>query len=586
MARVTGVDIFTSQTGLEAVNINNSTILTSKLPPPGSSNGSSQNSGAYCEESWCVPDEVQMVGGAQFKNDTNDLALKGRIVDFFTNRRTRGGGAQYERTLQAYSAKVDEMCRKASANNISCALLAALWLQESSGSLEDNVALGCFGESIPEFKATWRTFSTQVDCAIGSLKSSQAKYAAGIELSGPGSEYTPNWDGSRATVDDPVKVGQCKPATLFSMAMQRYTPTDRRINFNNQCNKGLIVRDDQGQCISDAKVGGASDDNVQFDSSRTTAKWPSGSVVKTRPNLQFAMQQFDPRLKADNTFCFPSDNNSGNGTSTNDPNIDAVKKAYGLTGSGENQTNEYTVKTGIFKMDWGKWTTSWAAGNVAMALDGGINNKGVEGNRGIAGAHIIKPGSSFVFNEIIGNPTDAEVVAKYPDYRAKGYTFDNPTIIGGGWCELATTVGEAAFNVQYRQNSSSPQQYLPTRAKAGGPHGSGITGNIDFWWHGLGLNDFVNDNIGVDGYALKDPQHFVSILTSGSSSTSDNDLTITNPYSAESGVDMVVAVSVDSRKVITVEVFFGKNGSGSSTPTPTSNSGSLFIPPFVYRKSA
>jgi hypothetical protein len=551
MVRVTGVDIFTSQTGIEAVNVNDSSLLN-PIAPPGSSStaGSSFNSGEYCEETWCVPDEVDFINGAIFGGDTNDTALKTRITTFFTNRRVPQG-PQYSTVYRQYEAKVNYMCAESSKNNVSCAALAAIWLQESGGSLGDNAALGCFGESI--FGATWRTFETQVRCAIGSLENSARMYANGNTLSGPGS-LTDSGSGA--------KNGTCKPATLFSMAMQRYTPTDRRINFNNQCNKGLVIRDDQDQCISDMLVGGAAAGESAFNASTTAAAWPKGNLIQSRKNLQFAMQKLDPRLKADNKNCFPA-SSGGTVGSTNDPNIENVKKEYGLVAG----KNDYTTKVGVFKMNWANWGTSWAAGNVAIALDGQMNSRGISGQRGIAGAHIIKPGQVFSFNEVLGNPTASEVIARYPTYQSKGYSFAGTTVVGGGWCELATTLREAADFVEFKLPDGTIRKLQYTQVR-GGPNGYGFKGEIEHWDHGLPTSQF-NDQLAVDGLRLNDRLHYVSMWSLGYSTDSDNDLLIRNPFPADSGVDMIIAVSVDSRKVITAEVFFGKKGTSSTQPKST-----------------
>lgn len=543
MAKITGVDIFTSQTGLSSVNVNNASILNPTVPT--SSNTSTLNNGMYCEETWCVPDEIDFTNNAMFGGDNNDT-LKSRIVEFFLSKKAGNAttGTQYESLKQRYTSKVDTMCAKAAIRNVSCAFLAAIWYQESGGSLADNAAvLGCMGESV--FGASWRSFETQIDCAIGSLKSSATRYANGDILSGPGSLYTPNLKDN----------GQCKPATLFSMAMQRYTPIDHRINFNNQCNRGLVQRNDQGQCLNDNLVAGADRSETAFNAGSTNAKWPSGVMTGSRKNLQEALIFMDSRLRADNKFCFPGTTSSGGIGTTGNADVEAVKKAYGLTPAG---TNEYTSKTGVFKMNLGAWGKSWAAGNVQMALDGNINNRGIDGPGGILGTHIVKPGSSFSFNDILGNPSDSEVIQRQSVYEQAGYNFTGETVIGGGWCELATTIGEAArsedYGVHYKDMNGQIKKLVY------GEH-------IRFKDHGLPKSNF-NDQLSIDGYQLKDDKYYVSIWSLGYQTDADNDLVITNPFPADSGVDMVIAVTKDSKTVITVEIFFGKNGSQSS-PTPT-----------------
>lgn len=559
MAKITGIDLYASQTGLQATNVNNSSIINAKPSP--STGGSTQNSGDYCEESWCVPDNVDFIGGAEFKGD-NNVTLKNKIVDFFVKNKTRYGGAINDNLEALYYQKVDIMCSKAAAASISCAFLAGIWQQESSGSLDEgpkSPPFGCFGESI--FGASWATFNTQVDCAIGSLKSSSEKYAAGETLIGPGSKFTPNVGVT------PVPTGTCKPATLFSMAMQRYTPIDSRINFNNQCNKGLLIRDDQEQCISYGLVAGAESGNTKYDASTTSGKWPSEKMSKSRIRLQKALQAIDPRLKADNDFCFPAGSTSSGGDSvtTGDADVQAVLSKY--------DTDTYTdtanaVNNGKFSMRWGQWTTGWAAGNVAMALDGSVSGRTVDGvtKYGIKGAHIVAPGKSFSFNDAIGNPSGSEVEAKYPEYIKKGYTFDGTRVVGGGWCELATTLRMAATRVKAKQ---PPTSLSTTRSGCNYGTGQGYTGDVASCQHSDGIKgssggaplSWFNNLLALpsDPLTAADQYSYVSIWSLGGGSTdSDGDLVIRNPYPEGSGIDMIIAVSVDSEKTITSQLFFGK----------------------------
>ena len=110
-------DIFYQQRGLTPINLNPTTIADITLP---SSSGSmsSNNSGEYCEETWCIPDEVQFVGNPMFKDDGADTQsgreLRERIANYL------------DRDIRF----VNQLCAAASEKGVSCAFLAAIWRAE------------------------------------------------------------------------------------------------------------------------------------------------------------------------------------------------------------------------------------------------------------------------------------------------------------------------------------------------------------------------------------------------------------------------------------------------------------------------
>lgn len=593
-SKVTGIDLYFSDTGLTPVNTN-----PIQNPSPSDTTGfSGTNPGEYCEETWCVPDTVPIVNNPRFRTEEAKEKSISKIKEFFATQGTQGE-RQYESKLNLYDAKTRLMCNKAAEAGIPCALLGAIWYQESGGSLNENVPLGCFGEAVycaldettpqkddvvdPYRCKHWREFDVQVDCAIGSLKSSQNHYANNETLSGPGSIYTPNKGIS------PVPKGSCKPATLFSMAMQRYTPSDKRTNFNNQCNKGLVLRDDQGACVGDGLVQGAESDNVRFDASQTSGEWPRGNLIEMRPRLQKALKAMDvPELTLypENKSCFPSGNDPLSPLPSNIEDIEKAKRDYEVT--------KYTGVVGRFKMNLAGWGRDDAAGYVYMALKEDWRNPGgntlsqTEPPVKIEGAHIIQPGQRFSFNDNINNSIGNIVEglkSKYSKIKTPwndgGFVFDGSSVVGGGWCELATTIRMAAGRVQGldgRRLSAIPfsgrEDASPVPDTSYGTS-SGYKGQINHWTHsGVSIDSFnLKLSVGNE-YKLKpeDRNSYIAIWEryDKHDGFNDADLELVNPYPVDSGMSMIVAVWVDDKGVITAEVYFGKKAASAPTTNPTS----------------
>lgn len=585
---VSGIDLYFGDNGLQRTELNPAGSASSPVRPVDSPTdpnaSSSQNSGEYCEEKWCIPDEVEFVGGAQFGNDTNDDKLKNQIAQVTGRSR----------------AFVDRMCKIASEKNVSCVVIAAIWISESSASTADdpsNPAFGCLlnstsyckgeGADTPYCK-NWYTFDNQVQCSVNSLVNQYNSYQPNAVLTGPSDR--------RAIYETNANrgAGSCVVATRFSYVFQKYTPLDRRINNDNQCNKGIVVRGIDGNNPQNVYCSGNVPATAAYNSSGKVALpevWPE--ATQTRIALQNSILKMDINndLKADNTLCFPNKNQTPD-NSTNNQDISKVIADY--------DTSTYTSQTGIFYMNLANWGNDAAAANVYMALkeDWDKNTPGVQN---LSGAHIIKPGQSWSFNDQLNNLLDlpyrtdpktgldivdlSSMENKYsqisPPWDSRKFDFSVPAdqrTVGGGWCELATTIrmsvervvgsdGKTLSSTTFSGTSGAPD---PKPDKAYGT-GSGWKGDITHWSHSGVTENTFNNKLAVGDYRLDKASKFVSILLRPSKpeGINDGDLVITNPYPDGSDVDMIITVQIsESGKdagLITVKTYFGKKRINTET---------------------
>jgi hypothetical protein len=214
---------------------------------------------------------------------------------------------------------------------------------------------------------------------------------------------------------------------------------------------------------------------------------------------------------------------------------------------------------GTLKMDVGKWGSSWAAGNVIMAFCGMNTDREhcfegtPEQRRGIGGARVIPPQGKYEFNDNLGNVRPEEVIAKYKDYP--GYAFVNAKTIGGGWCELATTVRVAGHRAGMAERPFNKPSQVQSVISYG--TGAGYDGDIKHWQHSPYIDgrkmDFnnvaVNDSI--------DPKMFVSIVEKKDAprdNLNDGDLVLTNT----SQYDLIIITDFEegNENIIVSQVFF------------------------------
>ncbi len=611
-SRVTGKDLYFDQSGIDKDPLSNNKF--GFIPGVGITTPSGMtniNPGEYCEESWCVSDSTPLIFNTNFENDGSNELLKRAITDFYLGRMSGAAIGQYG---ARYRTLVNTMCERSDVSGVACEMIAAIWLQESMGALS-GVMLGCMDGS--------SDFASQVDCAVGSMRSSHGKYELEETLSGPGSVFTAAPPGNAGKSE---KIGSCKPATLFSMVHQRYTPLDKRINYNNQCNRGLVVRtDSQALCgNSDSLAIGASPSDRHFAAASTSAEWPNGEFTDdgkragSRPNLKYALTKIyeiyeelggnaSDRLQISEQ-CYPG---STGGTyvdpssvidsnMTTDALVQQVLQDYSLTSS-----------KGEFRMRIAGWGTDDAAAYVRMVMNNEFGGK-------LRGVHSIQPGGSFEFNEVINNPGADDVNAAKDKYVKLGYTFDGSAVIGGGWCETATTVGISAERAT--QSNGSPvleRRNFNSVAEIGGGGGygtgRGTTGDINNWEHsqlvgGISVpinTDMFNNRLAVGGDIIekRDSRKYVAIWSVGGSPgwKNDGDLLISNP--TNDTLFIVVSYEDTYQDVIKVTTFTAKEKPGGgdeddedsddeeSTPAP-GDEGNIpelyasYVPAESYRRKA
>jgi hypothetical protein len=574
--RTSSVDLFYQIYGLEPISMNvlelqdrnisssspgaSSSSLGSKSPsassPVNSGAFSSNNSGEYCEETWCIPDEVQFVGGSEFTTDTNNKDLKNKIAEFIRDGKNK----------RSY---IDKMCAIASMSQVSCAFVAAIWVAESSASIVEsprNPAFGCFLNESSYCKTTgantdycinWYTFENQVKCAVNSLTRlyNEAKRLSPEKriLRGPSDRV-----GKPFLTNTMRGGGTCKAGTIFSYVMQKYTPIDRRINNDNQCNQGLVRRDGQDKFCTGILPASSTRNSERV--SYLPDVW--GEAIITRPNIQKTLLQIDQRLRADNNRCYPNSLIGETDKPLTNKNIDAVLDQYDLS---------WTEKVGEVRLGLYNWGSGEAAGNVYMALRM-LNNGKLEG------VHVIPPGGEFSFNDTIGNPTANDVNKLWAQLQNiqvpwnKGQKFkrDGSTVIGGGWCDLATGIRMAAEEVRgndgtklgvYRFTDRNTIQGMSVPSSSVGD-GTGYYGHIAHWTH-TGENTYQSYNkLKTYGDGI-DRTKFVSIWTNPANSQgiNDGDLVIRNPYTRESGIDMIITISLDDQGSIKIQSMFGRKKS-------------------------
>lgn len=558
----------------------------------------SVNPGEYCEETWCIPDEVEFGNGSTFRNDTNDTALKSRIVNFLSSRRPN--------LSSQYPAAVDKLCAAGSKYGVSCAVLVAIWIQESGGAINDNYAFGCFNNK-PKFE-------DQVECAALTIYNRYNEYKSGIKLNGP-TDVDPNgktsskFKGPYLTTPERGG-GSCIPGTRFSYVFQKYTPIDRRINNDNQCNRGLVKRignDQELYCKDDAPRRTCAANDVPDPDNKNCIKatdetgkvvnptvW--GNAIETRPNMQSVLRQIgDPRINPDYNQCYPANTNivGENTNSSNSNNIQKILEQY------DTSITSLIGKMTINLRNWGK---DDSAGNIYMLLNVNMKdaykdwiqskygkgatfdiNKYFDG-KGIQGAYIVPPGAEWSYNDEIGNVSgdfvESQVVPVMASTKAPwnngNFDFDpsnrcrsNGRInTGCGWCEMATTIrlaAERAVGQDGRKLAQAPftgQSAVGSNTSYG--TGGGWKGDINHWSHsGVSVGTY-NSLVPNGETGLDDKSKYVSIVTSTSNSSglNDGDLILKNPYPLDSGVDMIITIQLQTTGsnsgYVTVQVLFGR----------------------------
>lgn len=605
---VSGIDLYYTNSGLVPVNVNPSSQTSTPTSPvtgggPSDGSGSSVNPGEFCEEKWCVADIYGFANNPRFKNDKNETARKQRIIDFLTNRvaPSRRDAARVE-----YTTKVNYICTVSDEFGIPCTFLVGLWFQESGASLDYSPAFNCFNGTT--------SFNDQVRCAAATVFNRYNEFQKGtVTISGPsdrvGKPYLTNANRGG---------GSCKAATAFSYVMNKYTPLDKRINNDNQCNTSLVTRPGQddycrtrtfcsgGRCNPAALPNSASRD--ASGTSILPTIWADATA--TRGDLQYLLLNVGEDrlgdLKSDK--CYPA-TNPGTPNSQIDPtenqDIQKTLTAYDL---------QKTQTVGTMKIDLKNWGQDDAAGNIYMLLNVNIkkaisdwNNLKPEerndpekfdpasyfDNKGIQGAYIVQPGQSWSFNDQIGNPSGdfiEDVVLKkiMPNTKAPWNSGvfnydanqrcitrnkDGTTSIntGCGWCEMGSTVRIAAERLVSNDNKTLAQDRFSGAAAVSANTtyglGSGWKGDINHWSHsGVSVSTY-NALVPNGVRGMDDASKYVSIVTrpGNSAGLNDGDLLLKNPYPQDSGIDMIITIEQTNDGIVTVQLYFGQKAVTSPT---------------------
>lgn len=529
----------------------------------GDSGYSSINSGKYCEETWCIPDSFKLVFNDKYTlkpDDNGELTIVpqahhvDKLIEFLSKRRPN--------IASLYAQVVPNICLVAAKRGIPCALLIAIWVQESGASVAAE-SFGCFH---PEMLS----FELQYVCAANSIVNGYKEFY-GIDRKSPIKERVGSGNRPNFRTEPEFTPSKCEAATAFSYIMQRYTPIDQRINVDNQCNRGLIIRSDkvrEGICIENKdyfiKYTRIDDNGKEIRVVKIPPNNAWGEAISTRVNLKFVLEQFNKLVPSEDripitTNCFVSDtSNTGNNTDTN------------------NQNNE--ANAGIIKLNVKAWGNSYAAKSLAFAANrleyGDTVNPSApfeEGGRDINGVLgqkrkiIIPPKGLFSYNDHIGNGLNLPDFIKNPP--------DSNILPGIGWCDLATGIRLAAEKVTGPNSLKLKSVYLSKgplgpddhlKVAYGMGYGFGGDGDIFHWTHSTPMeasSSFYKKlltppkpNYGVDDY-----NKFVSIFIrlyydTKYDTKNDGDLIIRNPSDKYNLVLEVDYNSID--RTVTIKFTF------------------------------
>lgn len=559
-AKVTGINLYYNLSGLKPLDQRlvslPGTITSGDTTSTDTSGYTSSNVGGFCEQTWCIPESIPFVNNPTFSGDANNEILKNQIASYLYNRTLsdpEGIRLYRENRVQnpvdgtLLTCKkdgkpcgfIDFMCEIASERQMPCTLLAAVWIAESSATRvqrEGNPQFGCFLTSQPNY---W-TFENQVKCAANSIRN---RYNEASDFVGKKAISGPS-DQNSARYTDVYRLqnrgnGSCTPATTFSYVFQKYTPHDARINNDNQCNKGIIVRDSQSQYCKPGT-------NSYNDISRPATVQDWGPATATLPNIQRTLKALDKeRLYPDNNRCYI-------GKST--PTTTDVSGLVKLEGS----------ETGEFKMKLSGWGSSDAAANVYMALRLLKSSDG----KTLEGTHVLAPGETFSFNKTINyarnfDQQKAVVTQTLSPWDRRNFYYNNTIVPGGGWCELATSIAQAAKRVKVNDARKLSMIRFVGRSSGQAPN-SGFDGDISFWTHTNVTEETYNGKLAYGDSRLQSRDEYVSIWNTADNPESKGlDLKIRNPYTPDSGIYMVIDIKLSNDGIVTNKVYFARKDTGA-----------------------
>ena len=473
--RLNSSDPYSVLTGLLPVPLSTSAPSDEIIPdeqqldwePPGTDSSNSpgtdtsdsgyvdKNIGIFCEETWCIPDYFKIANSSLFGSYDEGEVEKfiGYLKSAYKDR-----GESYFTKLNYY---IPRLCKYASTKGIPCSLLIAIWVQESSARFI-KYSFGCFLPGAEDFESQYK-------CAANTIYNkyvNEAQSPANL----PNKKIEGNTNQSGFKTMKKFVPGSCIPGTMFSYVMQRYTPIDQRINVDNQCNRGLVLRDEG--------LRGKYCDGDRFKLINGLADFPEqgwGSPRNTRPNLRRVISSLNELLPLNKRIpitdkCFPG----GTGSNPSDSGSTPQLEDFEIQGS-----------AGVAVLNLGGWGESYGAVSVAFAAnrleygpDANPTSKFGEGG-GSKRYIVIKPGGIFSYNDEIGNAKGL------PDFMKEV----SGTIVGAGWCDLATAVRLAAEKVRgpngefVKSEEGDPRKINNQTRSYGVGWGYGGNGDIFHWTH-------------------------------------------------------------------------------------------------------
>lgn len=553
--------------------------------------GVSQNDGSYCEATWCISNTFLT------ENFSVNSTENKQVVDSIINAVAMRRGQQNRKII---TDRVNYMCQRAAENNVPCALVAAIWFQESTFSLSERGKhiFGCFLDGAD-------TWLEQVDCAVISVRNRINEY---INYSENGKkEFEIPYQGQDG--------GTCKVANAFVYTMERYTPIDskRRGDPRNDCNRGLVRRVPSNRLteyannptrytVTFADVGlkkpSISDPDVVFDPNtepfctfdavspklsyfhNQKPDWSNSVLKATYPNIEFILKEInDTRLKLTKNCFGQSFTNNNQYTQTAEDGYDPIystQSVYQISlypGGGADSASQYMALVN----DW------YETAKVNNLFDDDMqmirDSEYVNMPGKLVGLHVIPPGQKFSLVKQMAyfsakdllklykkNPDTGEIesvdIVNVPVPWKSGKKFDSPNAQsqpGGAMCEIATALAYMVSRVRPPSDESSVTMW-PTPGKIRGR--DGYVGSVSFVTHtyrGPRMIQSYNSMV-QRGYArmedIDDPDldfprnKFVSFLSP------TNDLVITNPSSK---YHLIISIEFNEKaNVVTFKAYFAR----------------------------
>lgn len=487
-------DPYTALTGILPLSLNSVSLedkIVSIVENRDSNNASSGvfsefRPDKYCEEKWCIRPDFEFVNNPKYrKTPENQEALKrdsDAVTAFLIDYHTRGGRLGRSITAQQIQTYTSKICDKASERGIPCALMVALWIQESTAR-PVYLAFGCYFRT--QDTQEYNNFGRQVECAVNTVANHFERYKKGSNKIERG-DRPESGIGRR-------EYGTCEAANAFSYVMQKYTPIDQRVNTDNQCNTGIVIRPDhirnqycntRGRLLNPKSV--------------PTGLNGWGELLDSRITLRVGLEGINNYLPEDRRIpitraCFPSDNASPDSNSqilSPDVSGSVVLKDFGdfkLVGT----PGRAVINLQNWRDTYPAKALAFAANRLEYGNNVRINTPFQEKGEGATESRVfvIAPGEHWSFNRsIMPVGENGQLILDLPQFIRDT---DRSSLMGAGWCDLATAIRLAAELVtgpngeKIKSNPGNPRVLLD------GPYGTnsgyGVNevgeGDIFHWTH-------------------------------------------------------------------------------------------------------